>query len=225
MVPSRFAPRAGICCYAPNICSSLPQRCGMGCSHHVWCSSRRSLTGHLNCGVDGVFETIRVVGRGLVSIAEVHAIVARAHLAQSEPEMARDRFGFLERHGFVKSSSGSTHRAADTASWANLFLSRFAPPTGFVTLRQTFVHCCHGGNCSGRASTRSNEGVFGEQIWLGVPMRGTIRMGGGAGGGPPGTTQRGLITSLRALTPDPRPMMSSRRCDPRSLKLCSASFR
>src|SRR5262249_48583255 len=41
----------------------------------------------------------------LVSIAEVHAIVAGAQLAQSEPEVARDRFGFLERHGFVKSSS------------------------------------------------------------------------------------------------------------------------
>jgi hypothetical protein len=110
--------------------------------------------------------------RGLVSIAEVHAIGARAHLAQSEPEMTRDRFGVLERHGFVKSSSGSTHRAADTASWANSFLSRFAPRAGFVTLRQTFVRRSHGGNCSGRASKRSNEGVFGEQIWLGVPMRG-----------------------------------------------------
>jgi hypothetical protein len=31
--------------------------------------------------------------------------------------MARDRFGFLEHHGFVKSSSGSTHKAADTASF------------------------------------------------------------------------------------------------------------
>src|SRR5262249_4763693 len=71
------------------------------------CSSRRSLTGHLNSGVDGVFEAVRVVGRGLVSIAEVHAKVARAHLAQSEPEMARDRFGFLERHGFVNCSVGA----------------------------------------------------------------------------------------------------------------------
>jgi hypothetical protein len=58
-----------------------------------------SLTGHLNRGVDGVVEIVRVVGRGLVSIAEVHAIVTRANLAQSKPEMARDRFGFLERHG------------------------------------------------------------------------------------------------------------------------------
>ena len=57
--------------------------------------------------------------------------------------------------------------------------------------------------------------MFGEQIWLGVPIARPMRMGDGAGGGPPGTTQRGLITSLRALTPDPRPMMSSRRCDPR----------
>src|SRR6516225_4693331 len=62
-------------------------------------SSQRSFTGHLDRGTDGVFEIVRVVGRGLISIAEVHAIVARAHLAQGEPEMSRDRFGFLERHG------------------------------------------------------------------------------------------------------------------------------
>jgi hypothetical protein len=60
-----------------------------------------SLAGHLNRGFDGIFETVRVVSRGFVSIAKVHAIRARAHLAQSEPEMARDRFGFLERHGFL----------------------------------------------------------------------------------------------------------------------------
>src|SRR5262249_60485720 len=70
------------------------------------CSSQSSLAGHLNRGADGVFETVRVVGRGLVSVAEVHAIVARAHRAQGEPEMSRDRFSFLERHGFVKSCSG-----------------------------------------------------------------------------------------------------------------------
>jgi hypothetical protein len=69
-----------------------------------------SPTGHPNRGIDRVFETVGVVGRGLVSIAEVHAIFARAHLAKSEPEMTSDRFGFSERHGFVKSSSGSTSR-------------------------------------------------------------------------------------------------------------------
>src|SRR5262249_16617655 len=58
------------------------------------------LTGHLNRRVDGVFEIVRVVGRGLVSIAEVHAKVARAR-AQSETEMTRDRFGLLEHHGAV----------------------------------------------------------------------------------------------------------------------------
>src|SRR5262245_24487169 len=84
----------------------------MGCSHHETSATasgsvgsaiarKSSLTGHLNRGVDGVFEVVRVVGRGLVSIAEVHAIVAGAKLAQSEPEVARDRFCFLERHGFV----------------------------------------------------------------------------------------------------------------------------
>jgi hypothetical protein len=73
-------------------------------------------TGHLNRGFDSIFEIVRVVSRRFVSIAEVHSIRARAH-AQSESQMARDRFGFLEHHGFVKSSSGSTHKAADTASF------------------------------------------------------------------------------------------------------------
>src|SRR5262249_23317868 len=96
------------------------------------CSSQRSPTGHLNRGIDGVFEIVRVVGRGLVSIAEVHSIVARAHLAQSEPETARDRFGFLECHG------AST--PLDTRSLAESpLLSLFAPCPGFVALRQTFA--------------------------------------------------------------------------------------
>src|SRR5262249_2679732 len=72
-----------------------------------------SPTRHLNRRLDGIFEIVRVVGRGLVSIAKVHAIVAGAHHAQSEPEMARDRFGLLERHGFVKSSSGSVSTATN----------------------------------------------------------------------------------------------------------------
>src|SRR5438094_3830614 len=71
------------------------------CPNCVRCSSQSSLTGHLNRCFDGVFEAVCVVARCLVSIAEVHAIVARAHLAQGEPGMARDRFGFLERHGAV----------------------------------------------------------------------------------------------------------------------------
>src|SRR6516165_10155264 len=64
------------------------------------------IKGHLNCGIDGVFEVVRVIGRSLISIAEVHAIVAGAKLAQSEPEIARDRFGFLERHEFFKAHRG-----------------------------------------------------------------------------------------------------------------------
>jgi hypothetical protein len=63
--------------------------------------NKTALTGLLNHSIDGIFEIIRVVRRHLVSIAEVHAIVARAHLAQGEPEMSRDRFGFLERHSAV----------------------------------------------------------------------------------------------------------------------------
>jgi len=53
-------------------------------------------------GINGVFELVCVVGRGLVSIAEVHAIVAGAKLAQGKPEVARHRFGFLERHEYFK---------------------------------------------------------------------------------------------------------------------------
>ena len=64
-----------------------------------WCSSHPSLTGHLDRGDDGVFEIVRVVGRGFVSIAEVHAIFARVQQAQREPEVARNRFRFVERHG------------------------------------------------------------------------------------------------------------------------------
>src|SRR5262249_15379048 len=60
-----------------------------------------SFTGLLNHSINGIFEIIRVVGRHLVSIAEVHAIVTRAHLAQGQPEMSRDRFGLLERHSAV----------------------------------------------------------------------------------------------------------------------------
>src|SRR5262245_19529205 len=82
--------------------SAFEQRvsgCRISPANSVRCSSQRSLTGDLNRGIDGVFEILRVVGRGLVSVAAAHAIVAGAHLAQGEPEMSRDRFGFLERHG------------------------------------------------------------------------------------------------------------------------------
>ena len=103
----------------------------------VRCSSQWSLTGHINCGIDGVFESVRVVGRGFVSIAEAHAIVTRAHLAQSESEMARDGFGFLERHG---ASMPSRYPLIGGS-----LLSRFAPHVGLVTLRQTFVRRGHGG--------------------------------------------------------------------------------
>src|SRR5262245_2452254 len=53
---------------------------------------------HLNRCIDGVLEIVRVIGRRLVSIAEVHAIVAGAYLAQSELETACNGFGFLKRH-------------------------------------------------------------------------------------------------------------------------------
>jgi hypothetical protein len=101
-----------------------------------------SLTGHLNRSIDGVFEIVRVIGRRLVSIAEVHAVVARAHLAQSEPEMARNRFSFLERHGIVGAPLPT-----------GPLLSRFAVRAGFVILRQRFVlrsQNCVGTGCSHR---------------------------------------------------------------------------
>ena len=59
------------------------------CLHEDDCNDDAShlppLTGHLDRGIDGVFEIVRVIGLGLVSIGEVHAIVAGAYLAQSEP--------------------------------------------------------------------------------------------------------------------------------------------
>jgi hypothetical protein len=78
-------------------------------------------TGHLKGGFDRVFEIVRVVGRRFVSLAEVHSIRAGAHLAQSQPEMAGDRFGFLERHGFMKivigeHEQGVGKRPVDTRS-------------------------------------------------------------------------------------------------------------
>ena len=70
------------------------------CAKHLFIaakrsSSQRSLPDHLDRGFDGIFEIIRVVGRHLISIAEVHAIVARAKLAQGKPEMARVRLSAI----------------------------------------------------------------------------------------------------------------------------------
>ena len=102
----------------------------------------RWLSDHLNPGVDGVFEIGRVVGRSLVSAAKAHAIVSRAHFAQSAPEMARDRFGFLERHGL--SPQVPHARGMAPGSWRDqpglTVLGRFAPSPGLVTFRQTFVN-------------------------------------------------------------------------------------
>jgi hypothetical protein len=69
--------------------------------------------------------------------------LARAHLAQSEPEMARDRFCFLERHGFV-----------GPPFLTEPLLSRLAPLAGLVTLRQTFVREAMGAIVSARAGQR-----------------------------------------------------------------------
>ena len=85
------------CYFAPNICSLLPELWAV-----VRSNSQLSVTSHFNRSVERIFEVVSVIGRNLVSIAEVHAIVAEAKLAQSEPEMARDRFGFPERHEYSK---------------------------------------------------------------------------------------------------------------------------
>ena len=73
--------------------------------------------GHLNRGFDGILEIVRVVRRRFVSIAEIYSIPARAHLAQSEPEMARDRLGLLERHGFVELVFGRHPKGGNRFFW------------------------------------------------------------------------------------------------------------
>lgn len=101
-----------------------------------------SLTDHCYRDIDGVFEIVGVVGRRVVSIGKPHAIVSRAHFAQSAPEMARDRFGFLERHGL--SPQVPHARGMAPGSWRDqpglTVLGRFAPSPGLVTFRQTFVN-------------------------------------------------------------------------------------
>jgi hypothetical protein len=140
---------------APNICSSPPSCVARVAPDSGRCSSQRSLTRHFNRGFDGVFEIVRVVRRGLVPIAEIHAIGARAHHTQSESEMARDRFRFLVRHG--------ASRPCRYTFIGRSLLSRFAPRAGLVAFRQRFVHRCHGDNWPCGGSRMSNESVFGEQ--------------------------------------------------------------
>jgi len=72
---SRFASRAGFV--------SLRQKIVRRCHALRGDGSQRSLTSHLNRGVDGVFEIVRVVGRGLVSIAEVHDLASCSVLFSS----------------------------------------------------------------------------------------------------------------------------------------------
>jgi hypothetical protein len=84
----RFAPRAGFVilrqtfvhgCQNHGLCDQL--RFGFGVSTSRLRPSQR--------GIDGFYEIVRVISRGLVSIAEVHAIVARAQQAQRESEVSR----------------------------------------------------------------------------------------------------------------------------------------
>src|SRR5262249_14170034 len=87
----------GICCFAPDICSSLPELYGIGGSHRV--ASAAGSAAARNSRLRAISIAVLTASSSLSVIAEVHAIVAGAKLAQSEPEMARDRFGFLERQG------------------------------------------------------------------------------------------------------------------------------
>src|SRR5262245_8017522 len=64
-----------------NSARHLPARRGLVAAFHEVAGAC-----HSNCGVDGLFEIVRVV----FSIAEVHSIAAGAHLAQAEPEVSRD---------------------------------------------------------------------------------------------------------------------------------------
>jgi hypothetical protein len=67
-------------------------------------------------------------------IIENRAGAGGAQLAQSEPEMARDRLGFLERDGALM--------PVVTVRWPFRCFSRFAPSQRLVALRQTSVHRC-----------------------------------------------------------------------------------
>jgi hypothetical protein len=126
---------------AKRLLVAARERCGLGCcryTHDARCSR------HPNRGIDGVLEIVGVVGRGLVAIAKLHAIVPGAYFAQSEPEMAHDRFGFLQRH-----SSSSTRRTRGPGSYGLvwLLLSRLGPCVGLVPLGQTFVRSSRDSDC------------------------------------------------------------------------------
>src|SRR5262249_59151781 len=92
-----FCTRPGTYYFAPNICSSLPELYGIGGSHRV--ASATGSAAARNSRLRAISIAVLTASSSLSVIAEVHAIVAGAKLAQSEPEMARDRFGFLERQG------------------------------------------------------------------------------------------------------------------------------
>src|SRR5262249_37012311 len=101
---------------------------------------------------DGVFESARVAGRGFVSIAEAHAIVTGAHLAQSKSEMARDGFGFLERHG---ASMPSRYPLI-----GGLLLVAFAPASDFLLFAKHFVGAPLGAAIPPSGSSRSSKPSF-----------------------------------------------------------------
>src|SRR6266516_6767825 len=102
-------------------------------------SSQRSLAGDLNRGIDGVFEILRVVGRGLVSVAAAHA---------KSPERTLRRVSPRCRAIDLASWSVMARQCpVDARSLAVVRLSRFAPRAGLVTLRQILVRRCHRGKC------------------------------------------------------------------------------
>ena len=75
-------------------------------SSRGWCSSQRSLTGHLDRSIDGVFEIVRVVGRGLVSIAEVHATATLSRAAVHPQRHRLERTLPADRAGDKRAQGG-----------------------------------------------------------------------------------------------------------------------
>jgi hypothetical protein len=71
--------------------------------------------------------------------------------------MTRDRFGLLEHHGCVKSSSDSTHKAADTASFGEFcFLVALPPvPDLFLFAKPLFGAAIAEGDAASLPAVRS----------------------------------------------------------------------
>ena len=146
-------------------------------------SSPLALAGHLNRGIDGVFEIVRVACRGLLSFA-AHAIVAERTLRKVSPRWRaidlasssvmdrrssralRPRSPLLGgRGGQDGLHSGNPPDLArrfpiDGRALMELPLSRFAPRAELVTLCQRFVRRSHHGDCPCRRVKNERWNLF-----------------------------------------------------------------